>query len=212
MKKITLQINQKEYEANDGETILDVTKKNNIHVPHLCHWNLLEPFGQCRMCVVEVDGNLGPVTACNAPVWDGMSVITESDSIAELRRNNLKLILGNHPNDCMTCEKTGNCKLQNYAYQFDVHAEWSQQTIRKFPELLNNGVIEWDKDKCIMCTRCARTCGELQGSYALGFKAHGFTALGTPSNSNISKEGDCELCGQCIDACPVGALQELSAK
>ena len=212
MKKITLQINQKEYEASDGETILDVTKKNNIHVPTLCHWGLLSPFGQCRMCVVEVDGNLGPVTACNAPVWDGMDVVTESDSIAELRKNNLKLILGNHPNDCMTCEKTGNCKLQNYAYQFDVHAEWSQQTIRKFPELPNNGVIEWDKDKCIMCTRCARTCGELQGSYALGFKANGFTAIGTPSSTNISKEGDCELCGQCIDACPVGALQELSVK
>ena len=68
---------------------------------------LLKPFGQCRMCVVEVDGNLGPVTACNTTVWEGMNVVTESDNIAELRRNNLRLILANHPNDCMTCEKTG---------------------------------------------------------------------------------------------------------
>ena len=212
MKKIKLQINHKEYEASEGETIIQVTKKNNIHVPYLCHWDLLKPFGQCKMCVVEVDGNLGPVTACNTPVWEGMSVITESDNITELRRNNLRLLLANHPNDCMTCEKTGNCKLQNYAYQFDVHAEWSQQTIRKFKEMPNNGVIEWDRDKCIMCTRCSRTCAEIQGSYALGFKAGGFTALGTPNKTNISKEGDCELCGQCIDACPVGSLQELSAK
>ncbi|MDR4505614.1 MAG: formate dehydrogenase subunit alpha [Candidatus Scalindua sp.] len=212
MKKISLQINNKVYEANDGETIIQVTKKNRIPVPTLCHWELLSPFGQCRMCVVEVDGNLGPVTACNTPVWEGMDIVTESDNIAELRKNNLRLILANHPNDCMTCERTGMCKLQNYAYKYDVHAEWSQQTIRKFSEYPNNGVIEWDRDKCIMCARCARTCAELQGSYALGFKEGGFTALGTPNKTNISKLGDCELCGQCIEACPVGALTELSTK
>ena len=212
MKKITFQMNQKEYEASEGETILQVAKKNKIHIPTLCHWDLLKPFGQCRICVVEVDGNLGPVTACNTPVWDGMKVTTESDNIAELRKNNLRLILANHPNDCMTCERTGTCELQNYSYQFEVHAEWSQQTIRKYTELPNNGVIEWDRDKCIMCTRCSRTCAELQGSFALGFKAKGFTALGTPNTTNISKEGDCELCGQCIEACPVGSLQELSTK
>ena len=212
MNKINLQINNREYEAVEGETIIQVTKKNRIHIPYLCYWKHLQPYGQCRMCVVEVDGNLGPVTACNTPVWDGMSVTTESDNITELRRNNLRLVLANHPNDCMTCERTGKCKLQSYAYKFEVHAEWSQQTIRKFAEKPNNGVIEWDRDKCIMCARCSRTCAEIQGSYALGFKANGFTALGIPSKTNISKVGDCELCGQCLDACPVGSLQELSAK
>ncbi len=209
MTGINIQINGRPIVAEEGSTILENALANGFHIPTLCYDSRLVPFGGCRMCLVEVEGFPGPLTACTTPVQEGMKITTESEELYELRRNTLKIILANHPNDCMVCQKSGECELQELAYRFDLgDVAWETSKFRKYPISDDNPFIQWDRNKCIMCGRCVRACAELVCDFAIGFDDRGFQCtVNTPFREPL-QQGLCEFCGTCVSVCPTGALLE----
>lgn len=206
---IELNLNGQKVLAPENATILEVARENGIHIPTLCHDDQLEPFGACRLCLVEVAGLRHPVVpACTTPVWEGMVINTDTDRVVDLRRGVLELILSDHPQDCLTCEQTGSCALQDLAYRYGVRGRVYQGEQRPRGPREPNPFIEWDQSKCILCGKCVRTCSELQGAEALAFIGRGFeTRIGTGYEGGLL-ESTCELCGRCVDACPTGAMTE----
>ncbi len=184
-------------------TILEAAKIADIPIPTLCHHPKLTPFGGCRLCIVEIKGVPRPVTACTTPVGDGMEVTTSTPQIEELRKTVLELILSDHPNDCMVCEKAGDCTLQELAYSYGVRENPFSGERRIYTQRDGNPFIERDLEKCIMCGRCVKVCDEVQGVEAIDFGYRGFTSKICTA---YEKDLDCEFCGQCVAVCPTGAL------
>ena len=210
MAEIQITINGIKVVAFEGQTIVEAAKKAGQYIPTLCHLDGLKPFGVCRICVVKVDSGSGLIPACNTKVYDGMSVITEDADILSARRNILRLLLSNHPNACIVCEKNGICELEALAYRYlpagGILSGWSRAN-SNYPIEDNNPLIEWDRNKCIMCNRCVRTCNEIVVRGAIGYDpVRGFAAVADIPRDKDSTLADCELCGQCIAACPTGAL------
>jgi len=201
MAKIT--IDNKTIEVADSATILQAAKLHNIPIPTLCHHPKLTPFGGCRLCIVEVKGMPKPVTSCTTGVTNGMEVTTTSPYLQELRRTVLELILSDHPNDCMICEKAGDCTLQNLAYDYGIRENRFQGERRTYAKRDGNPFIERDLEKCILCGRCVKVCDEIQGVEAIDFGYRGFNSKICTS---YEEDLDCEFCGQCVSVCPTGAL------
>lgn len=187
----------------DGTSVLDAAKKNDISIPTLCHHPKLTPYGGCRMCIVEIKGMNRPVTACTTPANEGMEVSTTSPTLEKLRRTILELLLSDHPNDCMVCEKAGDCTLQELAYFYDLRENRFYGERRIYEKKDGNPLIERDMEKCILCNKCVRVCDEIQGVTAIDIAYRGFTAKVCPP---YERDLDCEFCGQCIRVCPTGAL------
>lgn len=201
MAKLT--INDKRIEVANNTTILQAAKLLNITIPTLCHHPKLSPFGGCRLCIVEVKGMLRPVTSCTTPVSDGMEVTTSTPAIESMRKTILELILSDHPNDCMVCEKAGSCNLQDFAYEYGIRENPYEGERRVYKERDGNPFIERDLEKCILCGKCVRVCDEVQGVEAIDFGYRGFNAKVCTS---FEQDLNCEFCGQCIYVCPTGAL------
>lgn len=203
MEVIRLKIDGRELTATEGETILQVARRNDIFIPTLCDDPRLEPYGGCRLCIVEVKGMPRPVTACTTPVTDKMEIISTNEYIEGLRKTILELILSDHPNDCMVCEKAGDCSLQEFAYFYGIRENpyWGER--RRYAKKDNNPFIERDMEKCILCGKCVRVCKEVQGLGAIDIAYRGFNAKVCPP---FEKDLDCEFCGQCVSVCPTGAL------
>ena len=189
--------------VEEGTTVLVAARRNEIYIPTLCDDPRLEPYGGCRLCVVHVTGIPRLATACTTPVTEGMEVKTSSPEIEGRRRTIVELILSDHPNDCMVCEKAGDCTLQELAYFYDLRSNrfygMSSQELKRD----GNPFIERDMEKCILCAKCVRVCEEVQGVGAITVASRGFTARISPP---FEKDLDCEFCGQCISVCPTGAL------
>ena len=210
---IKLTINGKSIEAEVGETILAVAERAGVRVPTLCHDPRLKPTGACRLCLVEVEGNNGPVSACVTIAEPGMEVRTDSGNIRELRRGIIDLLLSDHPVDCMTCDKCGDCDLQDYAYEYGVR-ETSYKAGAKHDVKPQepDPFIGRDMSKCILCGRCVRICDEVEAAFAIDWTYSGFeTQVNTPFGESL-KDTPCEFCGLCISTCPVGALTEAQSK
>ncbi|MEW6103268.1 MAG: formate dehydrogenase subunit alpha [bacterium] len=206
---ITLEINSCKVEAESGKSLLEVCLKNDIDVPNLCYDERLKSFGACRLCLVEVEGARGFVPACTTGAMDGMIVKTNTERLKEIRKELLELILSDHPDDCLVCEKNGNCKLQDYAYQYGVRREKYSEKVsipKENSPYRTNPFIERDTDKCILCGRCVRICDELMGRNVLDFANRGFSSVITTGLNMPLEESNCEFCGQCISTCPTGAL------
>ncbi len=208
--KVKLTINDKEIIAKKGEMILDVAKKNSIHIPHLCMDERLERIGACRLCVVEVEGVQKLFAACCTPVKEGIIVNTHSPRVLEARRINLELLFANHDLNCVTCERNRNCKLQRYAEELminDIRFEGEKRE----EKVDNSSVsIKRDNGKCILCERCLRVCNEIQTVYAIGLQNRGFdTTIRPPFFQDISKSS-CVNCGQCVISCPTAAITQKS--
>jgi len=206
-------INDQVYEAHEGETVLDVARRNDVSIPTLCYDERAEPFGGCRLCIVEIEGLRGLPPACCTPATDGMVVRTHTEQVERMRRIVLELLLSDHPSECLLCEKNGACTLQDLAYEYGVDGRsmgGDQHPL--FLELDCNPFIDRDYSKCILCGRCVRVCEGVQGNAAIDFAGRGFEAhIATPFDSGLM-DSACELCGQCVDACPVGALTDRKRK
>lgn len=200
---ITLTIDGRIVTVRKLSTVLDAAKKLGIPIPTLCHHPELLPFGGCRLCIVEVPGQAKPVTACTTLVREGMQVITTSPHLDKLRKTTLELLLSDHPNDCMVCERAGDCTLQELAYFYNIRENRFVGEKRSFIKKDENPFVERAMEKCILCGQCVRVCDEIQGVGAVDFAYKGFN---TRICASYEKDLNCEFCGQCVAVCPTGAL------
>ncbi len=207
MSEIALTIDEKHVTATPGTSLLQAALDAGIEIPHLCYDQRLQPYGACRMCLVEIDGTPEPVTACTAEAESGMVVRTQTDRLREIRRTLVELMLYDHPRDCLTCANTGTCNLQDLAYKLGIE---DFQPIPREPRTIvedpGNSVIFRDPAKCILCGKCVRICGEHQMVGALDFADRGIDTQVIPARGGLAWDTECELCGQCVDVCPAGAL------
>ncbi len=203
----TLTINGIEVKAEEGMTVFEAADEAGIYIPTLCHHEDLSTFGGCRVCMVEADDRL--VTACRAPVEDGMVVRTDSPQIRQIRLNNVELILANHNEDCQTCDRSSNCQLQKVAAFVGVTSD-RMKDMRRFvtdePVDDSNPFFYRDHTKCILCGVCIRTCEEINGIAALDFAFRGYGTSVSVLGDKPIHESNCESCGECVERCPTGAL------
>jgi len=212
MDKISLTIDGKKLAVEEGTTILQAAQMIGIEIPHLCYDPRLTAPSACRLCVVEVEGLENLVTACSYPASEGLVVKTDTERVQTTRKLILELILSNHPLDCLTCEKSGDCELEKYAYELGVSSSRFKGEKSHRGIDASNPFIERDNDKCILCGRCVSVCDEVQMCSVLDYTQRGFkTKISTGFDKPLT-ETPCVFCGQCIAVCPVGALTEKGRK
>ena len=206
---INILINGKEYTVPKGITVLEAARMANIDIPTLCYLKDINEIGACRLCLVEVKGARGLVTACVYPIdWDGTEIITDSPKIRESRKMNLELLLSNHNRKCLSCVRSTTCELQKLCndYQVDEDKFKGIKTETKIDD--SSASIIRDGSECVLCRRCSATCQKVQGIGVIGANNRGFdSVIGCAFDSNLA-DTSCINCGQCIVACPTGALTE----
>lgn len=191
-----------------GTTILQAAKKAGIKIPTLCYFHDQAIKGSCRICVVEVKGSRKLSAACSTPVWEGMEVITNSKSIRDARKAVLELILAEHPKDCLTCIRNGNCELQALAQEMNISSIPYEVDAKNLPIDNTNPCIVRDPNKCVHCGRCVSACQDVQTVGAINTAKRSIDfEISTPFNEEL-KDTVCVYCGQCAAACPVGAIYE----
>ena len=207
-KMIKLTIDGKEIEVEEGKTILEAARMINIDIPTLCFLKDINEVGECRMCVVEVEGRRGFATSCIQKVEEGMVVYTNTEKVIEARRLVLDLILSNHDRECLTCTRNGTCELQKLAQEFNLdEIEYKGERTPHEIDDLSPSIVR-DFNKCVLCRRCVATCKKVQGVGAIDCAGRGFTSCVSTAGNNSLANVNCTLCGQCIESCPVGALKE----
>ncbi len=192
-----------------GTPLLEAAREAGVDIPHLCYHPALSSAGSCGLCLVEVKGKL--VQACREQAQPGMEVCTDGGRISRLRKLILELILSDHPQDCLTCERSGACDLQRYAYRYQLDANrfmGPDHERREAAPREDNPFIRYEPEKCVLCGRCVRVCAEVQGRHVLGYAGRGFASEVTSPFARPLTETNCELCGQCVAVCPSGALTE----
>lgn len=209
---VTFTLNGKVVSAKEGTSILEAARENEVDIPTLCHDKNLSAFGGCRLCVVEVEGAKTLIASCTNEVREGMVVQTESERVVKARKEIIDLLLASHPEDCLTCEQAGKCKLQDYAYRYDIKKSSYKGDKREYAIDSLNPVMERDQSKCILCGKCVRVCKEVQVTSAIDFAGRGYkTRISTAFDAPIDYK-NCRLCGQCISVCPTGALTNKQLK
>lgn len=212
-KQVTLQIDRHTITVPEGTTILDAARQIGINIPTLCHINLQGTCikstpASCRICVVEVEGRKNLAPACATRCTEGMVVRTSTLRLMNARKVIVELILSDHPNECLTCPKSGNCELQALALRFNVRQmpfQGGELSLRK--KEVTTSIVR-NMDKCIFCRRCESVCNEVQTVGALGAVRRGFNTTIAPAFDKKMSESECTYCGQCVAVCPVGALTE----
>ncbi len=201
--KIRLRINDRAVELTRPMSVLEAARLSGIHIPHLCSHPLLEPWGGCRLCLVEVERMPKLQTACTLEAADGMVIRTETPEIARARRAMLEFLLINHPLECAICDKAGECKLQDYTVRYGAAQGRFQEGKRTHPENIDDPLIVRNMQRCILCTRCVRMCSAVQGAHAIAVTGRGARSYVEPFSGG---RYNCEYCGNCLTVCPVGAI------
>ncbi|MCI9247177.1 MAG: 2Fe-2S iron-sulfur cluster binding domain-containing protein [Clostridia bacterium] len=208
LPKIHLTIDNKEVEVPKGTTILQAARQANIDIPTLCYLKEINAIGDCRMCITEVEGRKGFATSCIQQVEEGMVVHTHSPAVIEARKMILDLILSNHHRDCLTCSRNGNCELQALAVKFNVQSVRYEGAKNEHKIDDSSPSIVRDFNKCILCRRCVSACKKVQKVGAIDAVNRGFTSCISTVGDHSLNDVNCTFCGQCIQACPTGALHE----
>ena len=209
-KTINLTIDGVSVSVPEGTSIMHAASVSGVTVPKLCATDSLEPFGSCRLCLVEIEGRRGYPASCTTPVAEGIKVHTQTPKLADIRRGVMELYISDHPLDCLTCATNGDCELQDmagavglrdvrYGYEGENHLQSVKDT--------SNPYFTFDPSKCIVCSRCVRACEEVQGTFALTIQGRGFDSKVSAGNKDF-KDSECVSCGACVQACPTATLIE----
>ena len=211
MNEITLTINDKQVKGKEGDTVLDICEANSISVPTLCHFKGLTDVGACRLCVVEIEKERRPVPACTYPARDGLVVQTHTEKLEKYRRLILELLFTERNHLCAYCVASGDCELQNLAYQYQMD---NTRYPYSWPSLSVDSVNDYlviDHNRCILCGRCIRLCDEITGVHALDFGHRGWKSLVCADLNQPLGESSCISCGACAQVCPTGAIYAKSS-
>lgn len=206
MEEITLTIDGSEARGRRGDTILNVCERNGIDVPTLCHFPGLGDIGACRLCLVEIVGARGLTTACTTPASTGMVVKTNTPAINALRRATIELLFAERNHQCPYCEMSSDCELQKLGYRFGIDTVRYAAMNPKLNVDASSPYFVLDHDRCVLCRRCVRTCAEIAGISAIGFKDRGAKTLVAFDLDAQAADSSCEACGTCVQVCPTGAL------
>ena len=212
-KLVTLEIDGFTASVPEGTSVMRAAASIGIQIPKLCATDSLEPFGSCRLCLVQIEGGRGLPASCTTPVFEGMKVCTQNDRLAEVRRGVMELYISDHPLDCLTCSANGNCELQDMAGAVglrEVRYGYEGENHLKAEKDASNPYFSFDPSKCIVCSRCVRACEEVQGTFALTLDGRGFDSKVSPGQNQAFMESECVSCGACVQACPTATLMEKS--
>ncbi|MGD9581399.1 MAG: [Fe-Fe] hydrogenase large subunit C-terminal domain-containing protein, partial [Vampirovibrionia bacterium] len=208
---IKVNINGRDIVGQKGQTILEVARKNSIHIPTLCHHSDLCLKGVCRICICEIEGQRLLQASCSTPIAEGMVIKTNSRKVRKARKMIVELLLANHYGECTTCKRNLNCELQALADEYGVDELRFPKIKEPRYEIKEETPIVRDNDKCILCRRCVNVCEEIQGVEAIKALYRGANSeIGSMYNLDLG-EVVCVMCGQCINRCPTGALSEKDA-
>jgi formate dehydrogenase alpha subunit len=206
MEKISLTISGQEVEARKGMTVLEAAEGAGIYIPTLCSDPDLEPYGACRLCVVEIERMRGLPTACTTQATDGMVVHTETPAVNQVRCIAAKLLIADHPSDCLTCPQNQRCELQKVAAYLGITHQPFGKTTRVLPVDTSNPFFDRDLNYCILCGKCVRVCDEILGIGAIALTFRGYSSKVATFGDGPLIDSNCVSCGECLVHCPVGAL------
>jgi formate dehydrogenase major subunit len=212
-KTINLKIDGQTISVPEGTSIMRAAAELGTQIPKLCSTDMLNAFGSCRLCLVEIEGRAGTPASCTTPVTEGMVVRTQTERLKQLRKGVMELYISDHPLDCLTCAANGDCELQDmagavglrdvrYGYAGDKHPDPGKDE--------SNPYFTYDPSKCIVCSRCVRACEEVQGTFALTIAGRGFDSVVSPGMEESFFGSECVSCGACVQACPTATLTEKS--
>jgi formate dehydrogenase major subunit len=205
-KMVNISINGRQVRTRSGQTVLEAAKAAGVDIPSLCNHPALTPHGACRICLVEIERQRTLQPACTFPVGEGMKIETESPKVVEERKFVLQMLFSERNHYCMFCEMSGDCELQALAYKYGLD-HWTYQN--PYPKIPVDGTRKYfimDHNRCILCRRCIRACGELAANHTLGLKFRGAKTMISADMDAPFGESTCVACGTCLQVCPTGAL------
>ena len=210
--QVTLSIDGQSVTVPAGTSVMAAAASMGTQIPKLCATDMLEAFGSCRLCLIEIEGRKGTPASCTTPAEAGMIVHTQTPRLARLRRGVMELYISDHPLDCLTCSANGDCELQTQAGVVglrDVRYGYAGENHLKAPTDSSNPYFTFESSKCIVCSRCVRACEEVQGTFALTIDGRGFASKVSPGGTDFLGS-ECVSCGACVQACPTATLNEKS--
>ncbi len=212
-KTVTLSIDGFPVTVPEGTSIMRAAMEAGVQIPKLCATDMLDAFGSCRLCLVEIEGRNGTPASCTTPVAEGLVVRTQTTRLKQLRRGVMELYISDHPLDCLTCAANGDCELQDMAGAVglrEVRYGFAGENHLDAAKDESNPYFTFDAAKCIVCSRCVRACEEVQGTFALTIEGRGFDSKVSPSAGEAFLDSECVSCGACVQACPTATLMEKS--
>ncbi|BAQ16826.1 formate dehydrogenase subunit alpha [Methyloceanibacter caenitepidi] len=212
-KLVTLTIDGTEVTVPEGTSIMRAAMELGTQIPKLCATDMLDSYGSCRLCLIEIEGRNGTPASCTTPVGEGMVVKTQTDRLKRLRKGVMELYISEHPLDCLTCSANGDCELQDMAGAVGLRDVRYGYDGKKHPNPGiddSNPYFTYEPAKCIVCSRCVRACEEVQGTFALTIANRGFKSVVSPSMEESFLDSECVSCGACVQACPTATLNEKS--
>ncbi|WP_420132813.1 formate dehydrogenase subunit alpha [Rhodopseudomonas sp.] len=210
-KMVTLTIDGRSVSVPEGTSIMRAAMEIGTAIPKLCATDMVDAFGSCRLCLIEIDGRSGTPASCTTPVADGLVVHTQTERLKQIRKGVMELYISDHPLDCLTCSANGDCELQDMAGAVGLRDVRYGYSGEKHPNPgldESNPYFTYDASKCIVCSRCVRACEEVQGTFALTIAGRGFDSVVSPGMQESFLGSECVSCGACVQACPTATLNE----